>query len=85
MYFQIGQYRKAIKTVGKMEHPTAGLRIAAASWALLGDKKKAEKCAAAFLESYPDFRIEKWLALVPNRNADDTRHYELGLRAAGFH
>ena len=85
MYFQLGQYRKAIKTVSKMEHPTAGLRIAAASWALLGDKKKAEKCAATFLESYPDFRIEKWLALVPNRNPDDTRHYELGLRAAGFH
>ena len=84
MYFQLGQYRKAIKTVGKMEHTTAGLRIAAASWALLGDNKKAAKCAATFLESYPDFRIEKWLALVPNRNPDDTRHYELGLRAAGF-
>ena len=84
MHFQLHQYRKAIAAVDKMDHPTPALRIAAASWALLGRKDKAAKCAAAFLDSYPDFRVDHWLAIVPNRNADDTRHYELGLKAAGF-
>lgn len=84
MYFQLGEYRHAIEAVDKMEHPLPGLRVAAASWALLGNKKQAERCVAEFLDNYPGFRIEKWLALVPNRNPEDTEHYEYGLRAAGF-
>ncbi|SON56085.1 DNA-binding transcriptional activator of the SARP family protein [Hartmannibacter diazotrophicus] len=84
IYFQMGRYQECIEAVDKMNHPMPALRLAAASWALLGNKAKAEACAQQVLDVYPDFRIEKWLSLISIRSAEDKRHYEQGLRAAGF-
>ncbi len=52
--------------------------------AYLGKQDEAHKCAATFLQSYPTFRVDHWLSIVPDRNADDRRHYEVGLKLAGF-
>lgn len=84
MYYQTGKYRDAIDVIGRMTNNTAALRIAAASYAMIGDTNSAHNCAAAFLEAYPDFSVEKWLSLVPNKRVEDTKHYEAGLRSAGF-
>ena len=84
LHYRLGQYAAAIAAVEHMSHRLPGLRVAAASWARLGQKSQAAKCAKEFLESYPDFRIDRWLSMVPDRYPDDTRHYELGLRKAGF-
>jgi DNA-binding SARP family transcriptional activator len=84
IYFQLRLYQEAISAIERMDNPTSGLRIAAASWAYLGDKAKAKLCVTEFLESYPGFDVSSWLAIVPNRNPDDTQHYEAGLRLAGF-
>ena len=84
LHFQLHDYQSAIAAVDKMSDPLPALRIAAASWAHLGDLAKARRCAAKFLRSYPDFRIEHWLSIVPNKSPDDHRHYDLGLRSAGF-
>jgi DNA-binding SARP family transcriptional activator/Tfp pilus assembly protein PilF len=84
IHFQLREYRNAIAAVKRMAHPTPGLRVAAASWAYLNKPARARACVAEFLKSYPDFRIEQWLTIVPNRDPEDTRHYEHGLRLAGF-
>jgi tetratricopeptide (TPR) repeat protein len=84
LHFQLHDYEAAIAAVGKMGDPLPALRIAAAAWAYLGNLTEAQKCADKFLQSYPDFRIDRWLAIVPDRNADDLRHYEVGLKMAGF-
>ncbi len=84
MYFQLGRFGEAIDAVGRMADPTSALRVAAASWAMIGEAAKAEACRLQFLETYPDFRIEDWLLHVPNRNKEFTAQYVEGLRAAGF-
>lgn len=82
--FQLRRYEEALASLGHMTAPAARLRLAAACWAHLGDVRQAQSCAGEFLETYPDFRIEDWLSHVPNRRADDSRHYAAGLKAAGF-
>ena len=84
LHFQLRNYEAAIDAIERMGDPLPALRIAAASWAYLGDVKHANRSAAKFLRSYPDFRIEQWLSIVPDRNPDDHRHYDHGLRLAGF-
>ena len=84
LHFQLNDYRAAIADVDHMSDPLPALRIAAAAWAYLGDLAQAQRCATKFLRSYPDFRIDHWLSIVPNKNPDDQRHYDLGLRCAGF-
>ncbi|HEY5550416.1 MAG TPA: tetratricopeptide repeat protein, partial [Opitutaceae bacterium] len=84
LHFQLRDYEAAIAAIDRMGDPLPALRIAAASWAYLGDDARAKKCAAKFLRSYPGFRIEHWLSIVPDKNLEDRRHYDLGLRRAGF-
>jgi tetratricopeptide (TPR) repeat protein len=84
LHFQLHDYALAIDAIDRMGDPLPALRVAAAAWAYLGKKTEARKCAAKFLRSYPDFRIAHWLSIVPDKNPDDQRHYELGLQLAGF-
>jgi DNA-binding SARP family transcriptional activator/TolB-like protein/Tfp pilus assembly protein PilF len=84
LHFQLHNYEAAIEAVAKMGDPLPALRIAAAAWAYLGNHQEAQRCAEKFLQSYPDFRIDHWLTIVPDRNVDDLRHYEVGLKMAGF-
>jgi tetratricopeptide (TPR) repeat protein len=84
MHYQLGRYDVAVATIGKMADDTGALRLLAASHAKLGHKKEAQRCVRKAMETYPDFTVERWLAMVPNRSADDTRHYAEGLRLAGF-
>lgn len=84
LHFQLHEYRKAIADIDQMGDPLPALRIAAAAWAYLGDDDKARKIATRFLKEYPDFLIDHWLSIVPDRRPEDQRHYEHGLRRAGF-
>jgi tetratricopeptide (TPR) repeat protein len=84
LHFQLRDYAAAIEAIDRMTDPLPALRIAAAAWAYLGEKKQAHKSARRFLHSYPGFRIDQWLAIVPDRDPADLRHYEVGLKMAGF-
>ncbi len=84
IHYQLGNYEDALEALGRMDAPSARFRLAAACWAMVGDKAQASRCARAFLEDYPDFRVDQWLEQVPNRRAEDVRHYAMGLTAAGF-
>ena len=84
LHFQLRDYEAAIEVIDRMGDPLPALRIAAAAWAYLGKQTEAQQCASQFLKSYPDFRIAHWLSIVPDKNSDDQRHYEVGLKMAGF-
>jgi tetratricopeptide (TPR) repeat protein len=84
MNYQLRRYDLAIETIAKMTDKTCALRLLAASHAKLGQRQEAQRCVRKVMETYPDFSIGRWIAIVPNRNADDKRHYADGLRLAGF-
>lgn len=84
MQYQLERYGDAITTIGKMGDKTWALRLLAASNAKLGRASEARRCVRKAMETYPDFRIERWTAMIPNRRPEDTRRYADGLRLAGF-
>jgi DNA-binding SARP family transcriptional activator/tetratricopeptide (TPR) repeat protein len=84
MNYQLHRYEEAINCALRMKDSGPALRLVAASYAQLGDKASAGEYVEKTLETYPDFRVEHWLSIVPNRNPDDNHHYKQGLRAAGF-
>jgi DNA-binding SARP family transcriptional activator/tetratricopeptide (TPR) repeat protein len=84
MNYQLRRYDLAIETIAKMTDKTCALRLLAASHAKIGQRQEAQRCVRKAMETYPDFSIDRWLAIVPNRNPDDKRHYADGLRLAGF-
>jgi DNA-binding SARP family transcriptional activator/TolB-like protein len=83
--YLLGRYEDAIECLSRMSDTTPANRLIAATWAMLGNGREAEAYVRQVLEEHPNFRIEDWLAMVPFRDATQRRHYEAGLRAAGFH
>ena len=67
-----------------MHDRTIAWRLSAACNARLGRKREARICVRRAMQIYPDFSIDRWLAMVPNKREEDTRHYADGLRMAGF-
>ncbi len=84
MHYQLGDYSAAIETAGQMKDQWPVSRLLAAAWAQLGEKERAREYVDSVLDIYPDFRTDEWLSMAPLKNASDVKHYEEGLRAAGF-
>ena len=83
-YFALKDYEKTISTLKRMNSPAEGRRLLAASYAYLGQKEDAKREAQAVLEAYPNFQLEYWQRVLPDKYEEDTEHYVEGLRMAGF-
>lgn len=83
-YYNLKQYEKAIETLLKMNNPAEGRRILAASYAQLGREKEAKDQAAKVLATHPDFSIEHWAQVQPDRYPEETKHFIEGLKKAGL-
>jgi adenylate cyclase len=83
-YFDIKQYDKAIDTIQKMQNPSEGRRLLAASFGHLGRITEAREQAAKVLEAHPRFNVEQWAAVVPDKYEETTAHFIEGLRKAGL-
>lgn len=83
-YFHLGDYEKTISTLLKMRDQSEGHRLLAASYALLGRQADAERHAAAVMEAHPNFTIEKWRKVPPNKYPEDLEVFIDGLRRAGL-
>ena len=70
--------------VEAMQHPAPAHRLAAAAYAMLGEKEIAARLRTAALEFNPAFRVASWLAVCPIGRKDLAQHYEDGLLVAGF-
>jgi len=83
-YFNLKQYDKVVQTVKRMHSPTEGRRLLAASYAYLGDMEKARFQASKVLEAYPNFSLDHWVKVIPDKYPDETDHFVEGLRIAGL-
>lgn len=83
-YFNLKQYQEVINTINRMHSPTEGRRLLAASYAYLGETEKARFQADKVMEAYPNFSLEHWCKVLPDKYADETEHFVEGLRRAGL-
>ncbi|MFT6302058.1 MAG: adenylate cyclase [Granulosicoccus sp.] len=84
-YFNLKHYDEAVKTLKRMNSPSEGRRLLAASYAYLGKQQEAENQAAKVMEAYPNFDLTHWEAVQPDIFPEDTEHFVNGLRLAGLH
>jgi TolB-like protein len=82
-YFSF-EFEQAINFVDRMENADAAIRLSAASWAMLGETKRARALVRASRSSHPDFDLDQWLSVVPMKEAWQKEHYKEGLKKAGF-
>lgn len=83
-YFNLRRYEDAIDAVMRMHNPTEGRRILAASYGHLGQLEQARSHAEKVLEAHPDFSLERWAEVQPDKNPEYTEHFVDGLKRAGL-
>jgi adenylate cyclase len=83
-YFHLGEYEKTIQTLRRMRDNSEGHRLLAASHALLGQLDEAERHARAVMEVHPNFTVEQWRKVPPNKYPEDLEVFVEGLRKAGL-
>ncbi len=83
-YYTLKEYQQAINAIRQMNNPTEGSRILAASYAQLGKLKEARAYAQNTLQAHPDFSLDNWAAMMPDKFASDSEHFVEGLRKAGL-
>ncbi|MGI9357524.1 MAG: adenylate/guanylate cyclase domain-containing protein [Rhizobiaceae bacterium] len=83
-HFNLKQYDKAIATIKTMQNPTEGRRILAASYGQLGMQKEAKRESERVLQAHPNFNVERWAAVQPDKFQEDVEHFVEGLKKAGL-
>ncbi len=83
-YYNLKRYEDVIEAVNKMNNPTEGQRMLAASHAQLGNMDLARQIADKHRVAHPNFSLSRWAKVLPDRLEDDTQHFVEGLRKAGF-
>jgi adenylate cyclase len=83
-YFNLKQYEEAIQTIQKMQNPTEGRRLLAASFGHLGRVAQAQEQAAKVLEAHPNFNVDSWAVVQPDKHPEDSAHFIEGLKKAGL-
>ena len=83
-YFNLKEYDLVVKTINKMQNPTEGRRLLAASYAYLNETEKANEQVEKILAAHPNFDLDQWGSIQPDKHSDDSEHFIEGLRKAGF-
>lgn len=82
--YSLGLYQQALDYIARMKDRTPADRLAAASWSMLGDMKKARQFIRRTYDVHPNFDLDSWMAIVPFKEEWQRRHYYDGLKKAGF-
>ncbi|MDA7965393.1 adenylate/guanylate cyclase domain-containing protein [Ruegeria sp.] len=83
-YYNLRRYEDVIDSVNQMNNPTEGQRMLAASYAQMGNTEMARNIAEKHRAAHPNFSLDRWSKILPDRLEDDTQHFVEGLRKAGF-
>jgi TolB-like protein/class 3 adenylate cyclase len=83
-YFTIGDYGETVQTLNRMRDQSEAHRLLTSSYALLGRMGKARYHAGQVLAIQPDFSIEHWRKVPPDRDAATLERFLKGLRKAGL-
>ena len=82
--YDLKDYEKAVEAVLKMNNPTEGQRVLAASYAQLGMMEEARREAARHKAAHPEFSLDRWSQVVPDKLESFAAHFYEGLKKAGF-
>ena len=82
--YQLSAYKAAIAILQPHRNNPGIARLLAASHAMSGDLGTAKRYGATVRENYPSFELNRLSELVPDKNANDTKHLVEGLRMAGL-
>ena len=83
-YFHLGDYEKTITVLNRMRNKSEAHRLLASSHALLGQMNEAGHHAKLLMQKHPNFSIEHWRNVPPNKYPDDLEIFIEGLRKAGL-
>ena len=83
-YFNLRHYQAAIDTVLRMHDPTEGRRLLAASYAQLDRPNEARFQAEKVVEAHPNFSLDHWGKIQPDKYQEDVDHFVEGLMKAGL-
>ncbi|WP_420583720.1 adenylate/guanylate cyclase domain-containing protein [Ruegeria sp.] len=83
-YYNLRRYEDSIETINKMNNPTEGQRLLAASYAQLGQTDLARQIADKHRSAHPNFSLSRWATVQPDKLEEDTQHFVEGLKKAGF-
>ena len=82
--YSSGRYALALSYIERMKDRSPADRLSAASWAMLGDVRKARHFVRRTRAALPEFDVDKWLEIVPFRESWQKDHYREGLIKAGY-
>ncbi len=68
-----------------MNNPITGNRILTASYTQFGEIEKARQSAQKILSAHPDFSLDEWTKMMPDKHMEDTMHFIEGLSKTGLH
>jgi adenylate cyclase len=83
-YFDLCNYEEAVRTLNRMDNKSEAYRLLAASHALLGQLQEARYHADQVLLAHPEFSLEHWQTVPPDRNKETVERFVEGLRRAGL-
>jgi adenylate cyclase len=84
VYFDLQNYQEAIRMLHKMRDKSEAHRLLAASYSLLGQMKEARYHAKQLLAAHPEFSLEHWRTVPPDRDSTTIERFIEGLRKAGL-
>ena len=82
--FFLEEFGEAIACIGRMADQAKAGRLAAAAYAMLGDRRSSNREMRRTLAIYPDFTVDDWLKKVPIREKWKMDMFRDGLRRSGF-
>ena len=82
--FYRGDYQQGLQMLRAMRQPEPASRLMAACAAMAGDSRATEQYRQQALSLHPDFTIEEWMRVMPQRSKEHQEKYVEALRLAGF-
>jgi TolB-like protein len=82
--FGRARYGDAIRAIRRMQDPSEGLLVLAASYAMNGQRSKAAAAARAIRATFPDFTVDLWAGAEPTADPAAVARFAEGLRRAGL-
>jgi TolB-like protein/class 3 adenylate cyclase len=83
-YFYASDYQGAITTLHQMRDQSEAHRLLASSYAHLGAMKEASYHAQQVMRIHPNFSLEHWRNVPPNKDPHENEIFIEGLRKAGL-
>ncbi|OCP35519.1 hypothetical protein [Ensifer sp. LC163] len=82
--YGLGRFEATLGYIDRMADGSLADRLAAASWAMLGHRDKAQTFVARTRQTHPEFDVDNWLSIVPIKENWHKDIYREGLKKAGF-